>query len=483
MSVNNDKNITTQILIIAMLTAGVLIFFEFIKSTWWPDLGLWPSHIATIIFVTLCAVIASHSVISKERQLRRQTEMALSWREEAESLVASSDRARRMIFDGVYDAVMIHNAAGAIIDINQSTLDLFQADSQHMIGGWVQDFFVSVDETPEPLTEIWAKVLRGEEQLFHYRARRPSDGSVFDVEVFLRRIQLGEKDLLLANIRDLTELKHMKEFAHLQEQKLIQADKMASLGVLVSGMAHEINNPNNYVLLNARVLSKAWNDIQPIVEEYYEANGDFAIAGMPYSSARDRLGNLYMGITEGAIRIERIVQHLKDFARQTGDHVYGEVDVNQAVEASVEILRGLILRSTGHFQLDCAPDLPKIHGNSVHLEQVLVNLITNACQALRSHQEKIRVVTRWESDNKRVLLSVTDEGEGITDENMQHIMDPFYTTKREHGGTGLGLSISYNLIKNFGGELKISSTPGSGTSVEVWLPVTSRPVTGVQQGD
>ncbi|HNS72813.1 MAG TPA: HAMP domain-containing sensor histidine kinase, partial [bacterium] len=65
----------------------------------------------------------------------------------------------------------------------------------------------------------------------------------------------------------------------------------------------------------------------------------------------------------------------------------------------------------------------------------------------------------------------------------QHIMDPFYTTKREHGGTGLGLSISYNLIKNFGGELKISSTPGSGTSVEVWLPVTSRPVTGVQQGD
>ncbi|HNY91344.1 MAG TPA: ATP-binding protein [bacterium] len=481
MPANYDKNPAAQILIIAMLTAGVMILFEFIKTTWWPDLGMWPSHIATIIFITLCAVFASLSVIAKERQLRRQTEMALSWREEAESLVASSDRARRMIFDGVYDAVIIHNAAGIIIDINQSTLDLFQADSQHMIGGWIQDFFVPIAETTEPLTEIWDKVLRGEEQLFHYQARRPSDSSVFDVEVFLRRIQLGEKDLLLANIRDLTELKRMEEFAHLQEQKLIQADKMASLGVLVSGMAHEINNPNNYVLLNARVLSKAWNDIQPIVEEYYEANGDFAIAGMPYSSARDRLGNLYKGITEGAIRIERIVQHLKDFARQTSDHVFGEVDVNLAVETSVEILRGLIQRSTERFELDCAADLPKLHGNAVHLEQVLVNLITNACQALRSNQEGIRVVTRWESRSESIILSVTDEGEGITGDNLQHIMDPFYTTKREHGGTGLGLSISYNLIKNFGGELKISSTPGCGTSVEVRLPVTTRPAEGVKE--
>lgn len=481
MPANHDKNPVAQILIIAMLTAGVLLLFEFIKTAWWPDLDMWPSHLATILFVTLCAILTSLSVIAKERQLRHQTEMAQSWREEAESLVASSDRARRMIFDGVYDAVMIHNAAGTIIDINQSTLDLFQADSQHMIGGWVQDFFVPIAETPEPLTEIWDRVLHGEEQLFHYRARRLADGSVFDVEVFLRRIKLGEKDLLLANIRDLTELKRMEAFAHLQEQKLIQADKMASLGVLVSGMAHEINNPNNYVLLNARVLSRAWHDIQPIVEEYYEANGDFAIAGMPYSSARDRLGNLYNGITEGAIRIERIVQHLKDFARQTGDHVYGEVDVNRAVEASVEILRGLIQRSTERFQLDCAPDLPILHGNAVHLEQVLVNLITNACQALRSVQEGICVATRWERRSESVLLSVTDEGEGITGENLQHIMDPFYTTKREHGGTGLGLSISYNLIKNFGGDLKISSTPGSGTSVEVRMPVTFRPPGGVKE--
>ena len=169
----NDKNPTAQFLIIAMLSAGVMILFEFIKTTWWPDLDMWHSHIATIIFVTLCVVITSLSVIAKERQLRRQTEMALSWREEAESLVASSDRARRTIFDGVYDAVIIHNAAGTIIDINQSTLDLFKADSQHMIGGWIQDFFVPIAETPEPLIEIWDKVLRGEEQLFHYQARRP----------------------------------------------------------------------------------------------------------------------------------------------------------------------------------------------------------------------------------------------------------------------------------------------------------------------
>ena len=157
------------------------------------------------------------------------------------------------------------------------------------------------------------------------------------------------------------------------------------------------------------------------------------------------------------------------------------MDVNQAVEASVEILRGLIQRSTERFQLDCAPNLPKLHGNTVHLEQVLVNLITNACQALRSNQEEIRVVTRWENQSESIILSVSDEGEGITGENLQHIMEPFYTTKRDHGGTGLGLSISYNLIKNFGGELKISSTPGSGTNVEVRLPVTTRPAVEVKE--
>ena len=141
MPANYDKNPAAQILIIAMLTAGVMILFEFIKTTWWPDLGMWPSHIATIIFITLCAVFASLSVIAKERQLRRQTEMALSWREEAESLVASSDRARAMI--STASMMRDHSYMPPLSSRHsiKATLDLFQADS-HTYRGWVQDFFV-----------------------------------------------------------------------------------------------------------------------------------------------------------------------------------------------------------------------------------------------------------------------------------------------------------------------------------------------------
>lgn len=475
MSKSNIQKPALKILFFGLITGLIILLFEVIKTAWWPGASLWQSHTATIFFVTLLSALVSWNILQKEKQLREQTESALSRREEAEILVASYDRARRVIFDGVYDAVIIHNAAGSIIDINQSTLDLFQARSEEMIGSQMQDFLPAMGGNHLQLTNIWEHVLRGQERLFHYRARRPRDGSFFDVEILLRCIQLGEKDLLLANLRDLTEIKRMEQLAQVQEQKLIQADKMASLGVLVSGIAHEINNPNNYVLLNARVLHKAWNDIQPIVEEYYQNNGDFAIAGMPYSSARDRLGNLYNGITEGSIRIERIVQQLKDFARQTSDQICTEVDVNQAVETSVEIVRSLIQRSTNHFELSCEAGLPNIMANAVHIEQIMVNLITNACQALRSKQEKICVSTHWDEQKARIILKVSDEGVGIAEENIQHILDPFYTTKREHGGTGLGLSVSYSLIKNLGGDLKITSLYEMGTNVEIQIPVPANP--------
>jgi signal transduction histidine kinase len=267
---------------------------------------------------------------------------------------------------------------------------------------------------------------------------------------------------------DITERKRAMEQARQQQQQLIQADKMASLGVLVSGVAHEINNPNNFIMLNGRIFSRVWADVQPILRRYYEAHGEFLLGGMPYSEAQPRIGQLIAGIGEGAQRIKHIVQNLRDFARRDTGDLDRCVDLNDVVESSIMLVRNLIDKSTSRFTLSLAPGLPPLRGSFQQLEQVLINLITNACQALPDRERGICVETRLEEGRLRV--EVRDQGVGIPEENLKRILDPFFTTKQDTGGTGLGLSISYNIVKNHGGDLAIRSRPGEGTTAAVLLP-------------
>ena len=267
---------------------------------------------------------------------------------------------------------------------------------------------------------------------------------------------------------DITERKHAEELSAMQQQQLIQADKMTSLGILTAGVAHEINNPNNFIMLNGEILGEAWSDIMPILERYYEDNGDFTCTGMPFTRTRNEIANLTAGITNGAKRIQRIVSALGDFAHYDEENLHLAMDCNAVVESAIVIVKNLITTSTDYFSTGLDRSLPKITGNRQQLEQVLINLITNSCQALPDPSRRIVVSTRKNSNH--VLIEVRDEGQGIPSEDLQHIIDAFFTTKRDTGGTGLGLSVSYNIIKNHGGELTFSSELGKGTIATVKLP-------------
>ena len=268
---------------------------------------------------------------------------------------------------------------------------------------------------------------------------------------------------------EIAERQRSQKLAQLRQQQLMQADKMATLGILSSGVAHEINNPNNFILLNAKIFSRVWSDITPILEEYYEENGDFALAGMPYTQAHERIGQLITGMSEGAQRIQKIVQRLKDFARQDAGELNESVDINSVIEASVLIAGNLIKKSTDQFSCEYGTDLPEIQGNTQQLEQVIINLLTNACHALEDRGKGILITTSHDAGN--IIVEIRDEGTGISSENLEHIMDPFFTTKRSSGGTGLGLSISYNIVKAHGGEMDFTSELGKGTTVVLSLPV------------
>jgi len=285
------------------------------------------------------------------------------------------------------------------------------------------------------------------------------------------RILSSQRSEVAVIVRDFTDKKKTEELTRMQQQQLVQADKMATLGIMVSGVAHEINNPNNYILLNGKIISRMWNDVMPILEEYHKCYGEFNLAGMPYTRAHKKIGKLIEGIPEGAQRIQQIVQTFKDFARQDTGELDQEVYINKVLDSSIVILNNLIKKSTDHFKVEYGKNIPAFIGNSQQIEQVIINLITNSCQALQGKEYEISVYTFHDKETDKVTLKVKDRGVGIIKQDIKYIFDPFFTSKRDSGGTGLGLSIVYKIIQNHSGQLTVKSSPGEGTTVRVDLPV------------
>jgi PAS domain S-box-containing protein len=274
-------------------------------------------------------------------------------------------------------------------------------------------------------------------------------------------------------INDITKLKKAEFTAAIKNRQLKQADKMASLGILVSGIAHEINNPNNFILLNIQLFSKIWRDVTPVLDEYYKENGDFVIAGMLYSKSKGKISQSIDGILAGSERIKNITKSLTEYARADSGNLNEQVDINKVVEMAILITGNLIKKSTTNFKVDYEKNLPLIRGNAQQLEQVVINLITNACQSLKKDSDEIKVSTYFNAERKKVRIKVEDQGSGIEERDLKYIMDPFFTTKRNMGGTGLGLSVSYNIIKSHNGSLILKSEPGVGTMARASFPVSS----------
>ncbi|MFA7403397.1 MAG: transporter substrate-binding domain-containing protein [Pelobacteraceae bacterium] len=271
-----------------------------------------------------------------------------------------------------------------------------------------------------------------------------------------------------------TERKQALDELKLHQDKLIQADKMASLGILVAGVAHEINNPNGLILLNMPILREVYQDAEEVLEERFQGQGDFTLGGLPYSRMRNEVPHLLEEMQDGANRIKRIVEELKDFARQDTSAAVEAVDLNAVAQAAVRLVDSTLRAATTRFAAQYAAPLPPIPGNAQRIEQVVINLLLNACQALPDMEHGISLATSCDHTAGTVTLTLADEGLGIAPEHVPHLTDPFFTTKRESGGTGLGLSVSAAIVKEHNGTLTFESAPGSGTTVTLTLPVSAR---------
>ncbi len=249
-------------------------------------------------------------------------------------------------------------------------------------------------------------------------------------------------DCMAVMVRDITAQRE-------NETRLRLNERMAAVGVLAAGVAHELNNPLAFVSSNICFIEKELRRLGLSPEE---------------------LGEMLEAITdarEGAERMRGIVQSLGALAR--GDSISAHpIDLTEVLENSVHLLSGK-LRSKGRLVRDYG-EVPWVLGNSVQLSQVLVNLLTNAVQALPSKGGEIRLVTRRQGE-AQVRVEVQDNGCGIAPEHLERVFEPFFTTKPVGEGIGLGLSVSHDIIRRLGGTLTVSSTVGEGTTFCLVLPV------------
>jgi len=390
----------------------------------------------------------------------------------AKEMFRETDQKYRAIFSNIEDGYFELDLAGNLTLFNPTLCKYLGYSEKELLG--MNNRQVMTEEAAKEAYKIFNEV---------YRTGKPSqalnleavtkDGKIrfFETFVSLRRNSQGEPIGFQCIGRDTTERKRAEEEARMNQEQLFQASKMVALGTLVSGVAHEINNPNNFIMLNTPILREAWESAQPILEEHYKEHGDFLLGGMNYSSMRDKAPPLFSGILDGSRRIMQIVQDLKSFIRKDISDMNQEVDINAVLKSCLSLISNMIQKSTNHFSVNYEENLPAIRGSFQRLEQVFINLIQNACQALPDKQKAIRVKTSCNHERNRVIISFEDEGEGIPRESLPHIADPFFTTKQESGGVGLGLSISTRIVEEHCGKINFESEPGKGTKVEVMLPV------------
>ncbi len=390
-------------------------------------------------------------------------------RETTELALRESEERFREIFDQNEDALLIlEPLASEIMDANPTAIDMFGYSRLELISGGLPLILMTGEQNQ------FMHAMHGRDTSGKFRIEKTTckanDGREIIASIWGKAVKLKESEVLFCSFRNITDKMRLGEEARLLQGKLIQANKMTSLGMLVSGIAHEINNPNHFIMANAEMVSDAWKDTADILADHYRTHGDFPLGGVPYSEMRYIMPRLLTAMAEGAARIKNIVDNLKDFSKQGSADQYKAVDVNQAVTAAAALVSSQIGKFTDRFEIREGVDLPLAEGNKQQIEQVVINLVMNALQSLRNKNEAVIVATSYDKEADCIQILVKDEGIGMAQEELSRITEPFYTSRIDEGGTGLGLSISYSLIKNHQGTLTFSSEPGKGTTVIVSLP-------------
>jgi signal transduction histidine kinase len=282
------------------------------------------------------------------------------------------------------------------------------------------------------------------------------------------------KQLLRSN-EELTQLNAKLSDA---QDKLMQSERMASIGQLAAGVAHEINNPIGFIFSNFGTLERYLSDLFQMLAAYEEAEsalGATAVAArlkalrekIELDFLKEDIPSLMAESKDGITRVRNIVQNLKDFSRVDTSQKWVLADLHHGIDSTLNIVNNEI-----KYKADVVKaygELPDIECLPSELNQVFMNLLVNAAHAIEADRGTITI--RTGADDSWVWVEIQDTGEGIAKENLGRIFDPFFTTKAVGKGTGLGLSLSYGIVKKHLGSIDVFSEQGVGTRFRVTLPI------------
>lgn len=369
-----------------------------------------------------------------------------------EQSIKSEEKYRSLFNNDPNPIFIIDRATLRIMDTNQRALDCYGYDA-HEIEGF--PFLKLGDPEDEEMTTGMQHLPTQGALLFSKKRHYKKGGQFFYVNISASHARYGDNDVVIATTTDITESVE-------KETQLVQAGKMTTLGVMAAGMAHEINQPLNVIQICADFFLKLLKRGQPIPDADLK------------SMAEDIVANVG--------RATGIIKHVRDFARQS-DVVRSKVDINAPIRDVFKVLGHRIRVHKIDLELDLAEDLPPIMAEHNRLEQVFINLVTNAIDTLdekahraapRKVETRLRIATFFKDG--RVTVTVADTGMGMSEAVKRKIFEPFYTTKKTGKGTGLGVSISYGIIKDYDGRIRIESAVGEGTTFTLtFQPVQAGP--------
>ncbi|MDK9726007.1 MAG: ATP-binding protein [Sterolibacteriaceae bacterium MAG5] len=402
-----------------------------------------------------------------------------------------------VIFDAIGEAIFLHDDSGRIVEINDAAARMYGLAEDELDRVDIGQLSAGVPPyTQADAIALVAAARAGHPQDFEWHARR-RNGELFWVRVRLSAMSIGGRTYLLAvvddigerkrfqeavdaNMRDLVALNTKLENAHVQ---LLQSEKMASIGQLAAGVAHEINNPVGYVYSNLGSLENYLRDFLAMLDAYEKAEPAMDAEARAAVQAlrreldidylRQDVATLLSETREGVNRVRKIVQDLKDFSHAGSGEEWRWADLHAGLESTLNIVanelkyKTTVVREYG--------ELPQIYCLPSQINQVFMNLLVNAAHAIETRGV---VTVRTGTAGREVWVEVEDTGCGIPPDHLKRIFDPFFTTKPVGKGTGLGLAVSYSIVEKHRGRIEVRSEVGKGTAFRVWLPIEAPAETG-----
>jgi PAS domain S-box-containing protein len=363
-------------------------------------------------------------------------------------LVASEKR-YRALFEHASDGIGVLKADDQrLVDVNNKFCEILGCQPKELVGKDVHGFVRADGDDPQ--AALLEDVLRGATQHeVEATLRTPSGGSVA-AAVSSNELKADGERLIILLVRDLSERRRLEAEKEVIQRQLFQSSKLASIGELSAGVAHEINNPLNGIINFAQLLKD---------DEVARTDGQ---------------RRMIDGIIDEGERIARIVRDLLTFARQ-GPHELDRVHLAEVIDASMSLFGHQLVKDGVEVEIEVEEGLPPVLADSSRLRQVVVNMISNAHQALRAkgaQQKSLRLTARAveRAGGAWARVEFFDNGVGIRQEDLDKVFDPFFTTRRATGGTGLGLSLSFGIVREYGGTISVESVEGSHTRFIVELP-------------